>query len=135
MKMEHWILDHPDVTLVIHAGLEIHPQHDLFKKQFTGSGRLFGLQVREVFSQRAVDYILKGMDLFSFDVSWGGYESVIIQPKINSVCIIEKWKYDEIYGQRFRIHVGLEIVEDLLKDFEEGFKILHRVNDAKKYHK
>jgi cysteine-S-conjugate beta-lyase len=108
----------------MHPGLESHPQHELFRRQFSGSCGLFGLQLVEGFSREAVDAMLDGMKLFSMGFSWGGFESLIMQTSINSVRTVEKWKYGDGFGQTLRIHAGLEDVNDLIADLNAGFSRL-----------
>lgn len=128
LHIARWLEKRDEVVRVMHPGLESHPQHELFKRQFKGSAGLFGFQLKEGYSQRAVDTMLDGMRLFPIGFSWGGYESLISQCNINSVRSVDTWKYGDGYGQTLRIHVGLENVADLIKDFEDGFERLKRAN-------
>ncbi|KAI0557238.1 Cystathionine beta-lyase METC [Gracilaria domingensis] len=130
MKVAKWLEDRPEVVRVMHPALESHPQHDLFKQQFKGSSGLFGFQLKEGFSQKALDGMLDGMKLHAMGFSWGGFESLLMQTSINSYRTVEKWRYGDGYGQTMRIHVGLEDVNDLIKDLEEGFARLNRLNTS-----
>jgi cysteine-S-conjugate beta-lyase len=125
LALARWLEARPEVKRVMHPGLESHPQHHLFKRQFSGSCGLFGLQLVEGFSRSAVDAMLDDLKLFSIGFSWGGYESLILYTNINSVRTAEKWKYGDGYGQTLRIHAGLEDVEDLIADLSAGFSRLH----------
>jgi cysteine-S-conjugate beta-lyase len=122
--LARWLESRPEVKRVMHPGLESHPQHELFRRQFSGSCGLFGLQLVEGFSREAVDAMLDGMKLFSMGFSWGGFESLIMQTSINSVRTVEKWKYGDGFGQTLRIHAGLEDVNDLIADLNAGFRRL-----------
>lgn len=126
-----WLDARPEVVRVMHPGLESHPQHALFEKQFSGSSGLFGFQIFDTFSQEAVDAMLDGMRLHSIALSWGGFESLLIQTHINSFRSADQWTYGNGFGFTFRIHVGLEDVEDLIKDLDDGFNRLQMVNAAK----
>lgn len=123
-----WLEGRPEVKRVMHPGLESHPQHDLYKEMFSGSCGLFGLQLVEGFSQKALDDMLDGMRLFCIGFSWGGFESLLTQNSINSVRTVNKWEYGNGYGQTLRIHVGLEDPNDLIKDLENGFIRLNQSN-------
>lgn len=125
LKIARWLEERPEVIRVMHPGLESHPQHELFKKQFKGSAGLFGFQFREGFSQEAVDSMLDGMKLHAMGFSWGGFESLLMQNDINSARSVDKWKYGDGYGQTMRIHVGLEDIDDLINDLEHGFERLN----------
>lgn len=132
MRIARWLETRPEVKRVMHPGLESHPQHDLFKKQFSASAGLFGFQLCSGFSQRAVDAMLDGMRLHTIGLSWGGYESLLIPTSINSVRSAYKWEYGGDYGQTMRINVGLEDVDDLIRDLDDGFLRLHSINEADK---
>jgi len=110
---------------MMHPALESHPQHHLYKKLFNGSSGLFGFQLKEGYSQEAVDAMLDGMKLISMGYSWGGFESLLLHTNINATRSVDIWKYGDGYGQTMRIHVGLEDVGDLIKDLEEGFERLN----------
>lgn len=120
-----WLEQRDEIIRVMNPALPSHPQHALFKSQFNGSCGLFGLQLREGYSQKAVDYMLDGMKLFCLGFSWGGYESLLLQTRINSVRSVDKWKYGDGYGQTLRAHIGLEDVSDLIRDLDQGFERLN----------
>jgi cysteine-S-conjugate beta-lyase len=125
LRIARWLETRPEVVRVMHPGLESHPQHELFKRQFSGSCGLFGLQLVEGFSQDAVDAMLDGLRLYTLGYSWGGYESLVLQNKINDARSVATWKYGDGYGHTLRIHAGLEDVDDLIKDLEAGFDRLN----------
>lgn len=124
MQVARWLEDREEVIRVMHPALESHPQHALFKRLFKGSNGLFGFQLREGFSQAAVDGMLDGMKLHAMGFSWGGFESLLLQNNINSCRSVDTWKYGDGYGQTMRIHVGLEDVDDLIDDLDAGFERL-----------
>ncbi|PXF43886.1 putative cystathionine beta-lyase [Gracilariopsis chorda] len=128
LRIAKWLENRLEVKRVMHPGLPSHPQHELFKRQFKGSSGLFGFQLIEGFSQDALDSMLDGMKLHAMGFSWGGFESLLMQNNINSYRTVQKWKYGDGYGQTMRIHVGLEDVDDLIKDLDEGFDRLNRLN-------
>lgn len=130
LQVARWLEKRPEVARVMHPGLESHPQHAMFKRLFSGSAGLFGFQLKEGFSQTAVDAMLDGMRLYAMGFSWGGYESLITQNKINSVRSVDEWQYGNGYGQTMRLHIGLEDVDDLIKDLDDGFGRLNASNVA-----
>jgi cystathionine beta-lyase len=65
--------------------------------------------------------MLDNMRLFSMGFSWGGFESLIIPFDPTPNRAVTKWPYR---GQAFRVHIGLEHVDDLIEDLEQGFKRL-----------
>ncbi len=123
LRVARWLESRPEVARMLHPGLPSHPQHELFRRTFSGSAGLFGFQLRKGFAQGAVDAMLDGMRLHALGFSWGGFESLLMQIKINSVRSVDEWDYITM-GQTMRIHVGLEDVEDLIADLDDGFRRL-----------
>lgn len=64
LTLASWLETRPEVKRVMHPGLESHPQHELFKRQFSGPCGLFTMQLVEGFSRKAVDDMLDGLKLF-----------------------------------------------------------------------
>lgn len=126
LELAKWLEGREEVKRVMHPGLESHPQHELWKQYFSGSSGLFGIQFKSGYSQTAVNAMLDSFKLFAMGYSWGGYESLFMQNKINAVRSVAKWKYGDGYGQTFRIHAGLEDVRDLIDDLEQGFNVLNK---------
>ena len=54
--------------------------------------------------------------------SWGGYESLILPFSLSGARSVTKDKYGD--KSLARINIGLEDVEDLTEDLEEGLKRL-----------
>ncbi|GJD09884.1 Putative cystathionine beta-lyase [Galdieria sulphuraria] len=122
LAIAQWLEQQPQVAKVMHPALPSHPQHELWKRDFSGSSGLFGFQLKRHYSQRAVDNMLNHFKLFSMGFSWGGFESLILQTNIQSVRTIKKWSTQE--GITLRVHAGLEDVQDLIEDLKQGFQRL-----------
>lgn len=125
IKIAKWLETRKEVKRVMHPALESHPQHHLYKEQFSGSCGLFGFQLVDGYSQKAVDYMLDNMSLFSMGFSWGGFESLLTQNFINKVRTVKLWEYGNGFGQTLRLHTGLEDVDDLINDLSAGFNRLN----------
>ncbi|MEM9123907.1 MAG: PLP-dependent transferase, partial [Pseudomonadota bacterium] len=61
--------------------------------------------------------LLDTLNLFGMGFSWGGYESLIV-PNRSFKRLATPWDPE---GPSFRIHAGLEDVDDLIADLEKGF--------------
>ena len=125
VKLAKWLEGREEVKRVMHPALESHPQHKLWKEQFSGTCGLFGFQLRGGYSQKAVNALLDSVKLYAMGYSWGGYESLLMQTKINSARSATQWKYGDGYGQTLRVHAGLEDVNDLIRDLEQGFAAMN----------
>ena len=64
---------------------------------------------------------LDTLELFGIGASWGGYESLAIPFDCTPLRTATRWAPG---GPGVRFHVGLEAVEDLLADLEQGFAAL-----------
>ena len=112
---------HPKVTRVFYPALKSNPQYDLYQAQMTGASGLMSFKVEGTEEQKLE--LLKKMKVFQYAVSWGGYDSLINAPGI-------RWKFGEadaeIFGSDglYRISVGLEDVNTLLEDLENGLSAL-----------
>lgn len=68
--------------------------------------------------------MLDSMKHFSMGYSWGGYESLILaNHNINNIRTVDK---KEFSGSIIRLHIGLESVEDLISDLNNGFEVLNK---------
>ncbi len=117
LALARWLETRPEVRRVIHPGLPSHPQHDIFRRDFSGSSGLFSLLL-EPCSETALAAMLDGMELFSMGFSWGGYESLMIPYDINRHRSVRPL---DDPGILLRIHAGLEKPEDLIADLDAGF--------------
>ncbi|WP_319532082.1 cystathionine beta-lyase [uncultured Cohaesibacter sp.] len=117
LEIARWLEARPEVERVLHPGLESHPGHAIWKRDFTGSCGLFGVVLKDstVGQARAM---IDAMELFGFGFSWGGYESLVTNPEPKMHRSATSW--DEPNAM-LRLHVGLEDVEDLKADLERGF--------------
>ena len=105
---------------MLHPALPSHPQHAIWKRDFTGACGLFSMVLKPV-PQKAVYAFLDELELFGIGASWGGYESLAIPFDCASIRTATKWAPG---GPTVRFHIGLEDVEDLCADLERGFKAM-----------
>jgi cystathionine beta-lyase len=103
-----------------------HPGHTLWKRDFTGASGLFSVVLKPV-PQPAVFAFLDSLELFGIGASWGGYESLAIPFDCAGLRTATRWAPG---GPTVRIHIGLEAVEDLIADLEQGFAVLAKAARA-----
>ncbi len=121
LAVARWLAERPEVARVIHPALPGDPGHALWKRDFLGSSSLFGVLLRTS-SDRAVAAMLEGLQLFKMGASFGGFESLVIPARATETRTVRPWREP---GFLLRVHVGLEAVEDLIADLEEGFARLN----------
>jgi cystathionine beta-lyase len=117
LEMAHWLAARPEVTQVLYPGLESHPGHAIWKRDFTGASGLFSIVLRDA-PQKAVDALLDTVQLFGMGYSWGGFESLVIPFDCASYRTATTWAPG---GPALRLHIGLENVDDLKADLARGF--------------
>ena len=110
-----WLESMSFVRKVFYPAMPGAPGHDLWQRDFTGAGGLFSAEL-EPCSEEQLAAMLENMRLFGMGYSWGGFESLIVPCKI-----VRTAKPFETDGQMLRLNIGLEHVDDLKADLNEGF--------------
>ncbi len=121
VTLAEWVARQPEVERVLHPGLPGDPGHAIWKRDFTGACGLFGVVLKEGITDRVLCAMLDGLELYGIGASWGGFESLIVPFDPREARTATRWAHK---GPCFRIHAGLESVEDLKADLEAGFQRL-----------
>lgn len=118
IKIANWLKDHKHITKVIYPGLPEHPGHEIMKKQARGFGAMLTF---EVDSKEFALYILKSVRLIRFAESLGGTETLITYPITQTHADVpaEELERNGITDRILRVSVGIEGVDDLLKELEQ----------------
>jgi cystathionine beta-lyase len=116
LDFAHWLESLDVVEEVYHPGLPSHPDHALFKRDFSGSGSLFAVRLKGG-PRSALAAMMDGLELFAMGYSWGGYESLCIPVNPARVRTAVNWTAP---GQLLRVHIGFEGLDDLKADFAAG---------------
>jgi cystathionine beta-lyase len=121
VALAEWISRQPEVERVLHPALPANPGHALWKRDFLGASGLFGVVLKAGVTEKALAALIDGLELYGIGASWGGFESLIVPYHPAEARTATKWPHK---GPCFRIHAGLENVDDLITDLEAGFKRL-----------
>ena len=113
------LVAHEAVGKVFYPGLESHAGHDIMKKQATGFGGMISFDVG---STEKADQLIKKLKYFTLAESLGAVESLISTPARMTHASIPAERRQElgILDGLVRISVGIEDVEDLIEDLEQG---------------
>lgn len=121
MEVARWLESRPEVLHVLHPALPSHPQHALWKRDFTGACSLFGVVFHKRYSMAQVDTLIDNLALFGIGASWGGFESLALPTTGN---ITRTATSDDLGGPTMRLHIGLEEPADLIADLEGAMAAL-----------
>ncbi len=121
-KVAEFLEKHPQVESVTYPGLKSHPQHEIAKEQMSGFGGMITFFIKG--GLEASRKFLENVHLFMLAESLGGVESLVENPAIMTHASIPKAEREKIglTDNLIRLSVGIENIEDLIADLENGFK-------------
>lgn len=120
VALAEWFSRQPEVERVLHPALPEDPGHALWRRDFRGACGLFSVVLKPVAAEAFAAFV-DSLELFGLGASWGGFESLIAPFHPPEVRTATRWPYA---GPCFRIHAGLENVDDLRRDLEQGLRRL-----------
>ncbi|WP_336184620.1 methionine gamma-lyase [Fusobacterium polymorphum] len=121
-KVVEFLNKHPKIERVYYPGLETHPGHEIAKKQMKDFGAMISFELKGGFE--AGKTLLNSLKLCSLAVSLGDTETLIQHPAsmTHSPYTKEEREAAEITDGLVRLSVGLENVEDIIADLEQGLE-------------
>jgi cystathionine beta-lyase len=122
LAVARWMQNRPEVKRVLYPPLPEDPGHLLWKRDFTGACSLFGVILRTD-SEEAIARMLDQYRYFKIGASWGGYESLVMPANPEKIRTEVPWSEK---GYMLRFHIGLEDIDDLITDLQDGFDRLNR---------
>jgi cystathionine beta-lyase/cystathionine gamma-synthase len=121
LAIAQYLSQHPKVERVLYPGLPDHPQHALAKQLMRGFGGMIAVYLKT--DRAGVDRFCQSLRLFNLASSLGGVESLVGYPATMSHEGLTEAERAErgITDNLVRLSVGIEHVEDLIADLEQGF--------------
>jgi len=124
LRVAQFLKSHSKVRSVSYPFLEGHPQRALAMEQMHGGGGVLSFEV-EGTGQDACRFA-EALQLFTLAPSLGGDESLVTIPVITSHSMItaEERAKIGVTEQMVRLSVGIENVQDLIADLENGLAVV-----------
>ena len=93
-----------------------------WKKYYSGSSGLMGIKIK-CKNKQSVDRFVNSLKLFGHGYSWGGFESLALHQEIKEQG---QRKYLNLKKNEYlvRLHIGLEDIEDLIKDINKSLRYI-----------
>jgi cystathionine beta-lyase len=121
LRIARWFEGRPEVARVLHPALPGCPGHEFFLRDFSGASGLFGVAFQPEYSAASVVAMIDALKLFGIGASWGGYESLVLP----TAGTIRRSAGTGVFeGKMARFQIGLENVDDLIEDLEQGLAAL-----------
>ncbi|MDN3682925.1 cystathionine beta-lyase [Vibrio tapetis subsp. quintayensis] len=121
IKIAQWLSERPEVERVNHPALPSCKGHEFYVRDFNGCNGLFSFILKERLSDEQLANYLDNFHHFSMAYSWGGYESLVLANQPEELDAIRPAGGVDFAGTLVRVHIGLEGVDELIADLEEGF--------------
>jgi len=123
LEVAKFLENHKNVKAVYYPGLKSHPQHSLAKKQMFDFG---GMLAFEVAGQKEAEVLLDNVKLAGLAVSLGNVDTLIEHPATMTHHVVpEEIRLEQgITNGLIRLSVGIEAVNDIIKDLDQALNLL-----------
>jgi methionine-gamma-lyase len=121
-KIAEYLEAHPKIDWVSFPWFESHPQHDVARRQMAGPGGVISFGLKG--GIEAGKTLMNSLELCTLAVSLGGVETLIEHPASMTHASMsrEDRELAGITDGLVRIAVGIERVEELIEDLEQGLE-------------
>ena len=121
----NFLKNHSKVEKVFWPGLESHQNHNIAKNQMDDFGGMISFNLVNNKLKDAIK-LVSNTHYFTLAESLGGVESLIGHPASMTHAAIPKKEREKtgVIDSLIRLSVGIEDVEDLIKDLERSFNLL-----------
>ena len=121
----NFLKNHSKVEKVFWPGLESHQNHNIAKNQMDDFGGMISFNLVNNKLEDAIK-LVSNTHYFTLAESLGGVESLIGHPASMTHAAIPKKEREKtgVIDSLIRLSVGIEDVEDLIKDLEKSFNLI-----------
>ncbi len=120
MALAEYLSDHRKVSRVNYPGLKSHPQHKLARKQMRGFGGMMSIEIKG--GLKDAMRFTERLKVASLAASLGGVATLVSQPTnmTHTQMSAKERAKTGIPDTLVRVSVGIEDVDDLIKDFGQA---------------
>ena len=122
LTLARWLAKRSEVDRIIHPALKGCPGQAIWKRDFSGASGLFSVVFKPV-PLPALKTFFNTLNLVGIGFSWGGFESLAVHVSPERYRTASPWT-DE--GPVIRFHAGLEDIDDIKADIDNGFAAMAR---------
>jgi O-succinylhomoserine sulfhydrylase len=121
-KIAEFLEAHPSIKSVRYPGLASHPDAAVIKKQMTGGGTTIGIEFNG--SQKDAFKFMDSLRIIDISNNLGDSKSLITHPSSTTHRRLSPEVQAEmgITPSVLRLSVGLEHINDLIKDIDQALK-------------
>lgn len=121
LAVAQYLEKHPAIDKVYYPGLKSHPNHDIAAKQQLGFGGIVSFTLKNN-TEEAARAVVCSTKLFKLAESLGGVKSLLCHPAqmTHKSIPAEKRRAAGVVDSLIRLSVGLEEVDDLIRDIEQA---------------
>ena len=119
LTLANWLNTHDKVARVLHPALASHPDHAIWKRDFSGAACLFAVVLKPCSEEQVLAFI-NALSLFGIGYSYGGFESLVIHcdPQLR------RQHSAKLEGPLVRFSCGMESVDDLQNDISQALSAI-----------
>lgn len=122
-KVVEYLSRHPQVAKVNHPMLPNHPDHALYERYFPkGGGSIFTFDIKggAAEARKFIDHL----EIFSLLANVADVKSLVIHPATTTHSQLTGAELEDqgIHQNTIRLSIGVEHVDDIIADLEQGFK-------------
>jgi cystathionine beta-lyase len=127
-RLARFLAAHSAVAQVNYPGLPDHPEHKIAARQMRGFGGMLSFELRDA---SCVDEMFDRFQVATPALSLGGVETLVCVPGRTSHRSLssEERQRAGISDGLVRVSVGIEDIEDILKDFEQALQLKNIRNE------
>ena len=126
LAFAQWADEQTSIVAVHYPGLPDHEDHELASRTLDGFGGIVGIQIKG--GAKAADAMLRKLRLAIHAPSLGGVETLVSEPRFTSHAefTAKQRKAQGIPDGFVRVSVGIEDVDDIIRDFERALATVSR---------